>query len=68
MKPQKKNAIEIADAIRQRLGKSELKIGVFADHNSWRARVYSDASDAVPLQKRVDGLVSELRKLYELSE
>jgi hypothetical protein len=68
MKPQKKNAIEIADAIKQRLGKSELKIGVFADHNSWRARVYSDASDAVPLQKRVDGLVSELRKLYELSE
>ena len=68
MKPQKKNAIEIADAIRQRLGKSELKIGVFADHNSWRAKVYSEASDAVPLQKRVDGLLPELRKLFELSE
>jgi len=68
MKPQKKNVIEIADAIKKRLVKSELKIGVFADHNSWRARVYSEASDAVPLQKRVDGLVSELRILYELSE
>ena len=68
MKFQKKNAIEIADAIRQRLGKSELRIGVFAEHNTWRAKVYSEASDAVPLQKRVDGLLSELRRLYELSE
>jgi hypothetical protein len=65
---EKKRAIEIADAIRARLGKPEIKIGVFVDRKTWRAKVYSDSADAADLQRRVDRIVPDLQMLYDLGE
>jgi hypothetical protein len=63
-----KTAKEIADAIRSRLGKPEIKIGVFVEGRTWRAKVYSDSKDAEDLQRRVDRIVQDLQILYDLTE
>jgi hypothetical protein len=65
---EKKRAIEIAEAIRIRLGKPDIKIGVFVDGKTWRAKVYSDSTDAAGLQSRVDRIVPDLQMLYDLAE
>ncbi len=68
MSREKKTAKEIAVMIRARLGKPEMKIGVFIDGKTWRAKVYSDSTDVADLQGRVDRIVPDLQILYDLTE
>ena len=66
MRKEIRTARQIADAIRQRLNESELRIGVFSDPAGWHATVYVAPHVAAKLQKKVDQVSDQLRKLYEL--
>ena len=68
MKPQK-TAAELADMIRNSLGKPELRVAVFAATRGWRARVYPEPGDnAAWLQALVEQKSAILCKQYDLAQ
>jgi len=61
-----KTAMELAEMIRRLLGKSELRVAVFATRG-WKARVYPEPSDnAAQLQALVAEKAAALGEQYEL--
>ena len=66
VKPQK-TAAELADMIRRSLGKSELRVAVFATTRGWKAKVYPENSDnAAHIQAFVEQKAAVLCEQYEL--
>jgi hypothetical protein len=62
-----KTAMELAEMIRRLLGKSELRVAVFATTRGWKARVYPEPSDnAAQLQALVAEKAAALGEQYEL--
>ena len=66
VKPQK-TAMELADMIRNLLGKSELRVAVYAASRGWKAKVYPEPGDnAAWLQALVEQKAAVLCDQYEL--
>jgi hypothetical protein len=68
MTKERRTALQLAKAIRDRLGRSgtELKIGVFFDQAiGWRAKVYGN--DAMR-QQSIDAIARDLRQQFDLDD
>jgi hypothetical protein len=61
-----KSAVELARLIRKQLAEPNLRIAVYPRVSGWNAKVYAEQGTASDLQKRVDEVVQELNRIYDL--
>jgi hypothetical protein len=67
-KPQK-TAAELAELIRNAIGKSDLRVAVFSTTSGWKARVYPEPGDnAARLKAVVEEKATLLGERYELTQ
>ena len=66
MAKMQKSALELARLIRRQLAQPGLRIAVYPRASGWHAKVYAEQGSARDLQKRVDEVVRELSRIYDL--
>jgi hypothetical protein len=65
----RKTARELAELVQQRIGVSELAIGVRKDHAfGWQPMIEYAPGNQLGFQRRADEIAERLREEYELAE